>query len=81
MNRNKLNPEEVIYMGDDIPDLRCMRNVGLPCCPHDASWEVKEESKYISNFTGGYGAVRDVIEQVLRAQGLWEIESNKALTW
>ena len=71
MQTNGLKHEEVAYMGDDIPDLPCLRAVGLPCCPHDAAREVKETSSYISPFTGGYGAVRDLIEHVLRAHGRW----------
>ncbi len=71
MSDYKLNPENVIYMGDDIPDLECMRLVGIPVCPADACMEVIEASRYVSEFDGGRGAVRDIIEQVLRAQGNW----------
>lgn len=81
MEDNNLKKEEVAYMGDDIPDLICLRQVGLPCCPFDASWEVKQESTYISPFTGGYGAARDLIEQVMRAQGKWSSESSLSLIW
>lgn len=81
MRKYGMAPEEVAYMGDDIPDLKCMRHVGLPCCPFDAAWEVKEVSLYISPFTGGYGAARDLIEQVMKAHGLWLSESIGALTW
>ena len=66
-----LSPEEVIYMGDDIPDLECMRLVGIPVCPADACMEVIEASRYVSEYNGGYGAVRDIVEQVLRVQGRW----------
>lgn len=66
-----LNPENIIYMGDDIPDLECMRMVGIPVCPADAAMEVIEASRYVSEFNGGYGAVRDIVEQVLRAQNSW----------
>ena len=58
-------------MGDDIPDLECMRLVGVPVCPSDAAMEVVEASRYISEFNGGHGAVRDIIEQVMRAKGVW----------
>ena len=68
---NNINPENVIYMGDDIPDLECMRMVGIPVCPADAAMEVVEASRYISEFNGGHGAVRDIIEQVMRAQDKW----------
>lgn len=60
-----------VYMGDDIPDLGPMRMVGLPVCPADACHEVVRESVYVSRYTGGRGCVRDIIEQVLRAQGKW----------
>lgn len=63
--------ENVIYMGDDIPDLECMRMVGIPVCPADAAMEVVEASRYISEFNGGHGAVRDIVEQVMRAQQKW----------
>ncbi|MBO7189074.1 MAG: HAD hydrolase family protein [Alistipes sp.] len=63
--------ENAIYMGDDIPDLECMRLVGVPVCPSDAAMEVVEASRYISEFNGGHGAVRDIIEQVMRAKGIW----------
>ncbi|MFY7957697.1 MAG: KdsC family phosphatase, partial [Flavobacterium macrobrachii] len=59
-----INPEQVLYMGDDIPDYHVMQLVGLPTCPQDASPEIKGISTYISHKNGGKGAVRDVIEQV-----------------
>lgn len=80
MEENGLTPEETIYMGDDIPDLQAMRHVGLPCAPHDAASEVLATAGYISRFTGGYGCVRDVLEQVLKAQGLW-LDDDKAFGW
>ena len=70
-----IKPEEVLYMGDDIPDYYPMKLVGLPCCPQDAVPEVKEVSKYISHKNGGEGCVRDVIEQVMKVQGKW-MEKN-----
>ena len=84
MEENALTPEEVAYMGDDIPDLPCLRYVGLPCCPHDAAWEVKETSRYISPISGGYGAVRDLIEHVMKAQDSWignPQQASKMFTW
>ena len=66
-----LNAKNIIYMGDDIPDLECMRMVGIPVCPADACMEVVEASRYISEFCGGHGAVRDIVEQVMRAKGCW----------
>ncbi len=66
-----INAENVLYMGDDIPDLTVMKLVGLPCCPQDSAPEIKGISKYISHKKGGEGAVRDVIEQVLKVQDKW----------
>ena len=71
MAENGLTREQVLYMGDDIPDLECMRVVGMPVCPSDAAMEVVEVSRYVSEFVGGHGAVRDIIEQVMRAKGIW----------
>ena len=70
-----LADDEVMYMGDDVPDLEVMRRVGCPVCPADACTEVKEASIYISQRRGGQGCARDVIEQVLRAQGLWQMNA------
>ncbi len=67
-----IKPENVLYMGDDIPDVPVMKLVGLPCCPQDAVPEIKELSKYVSHKNGGKGAVRDVIEQVLKVQDKWD---------
>lgn len=67
----KINPEHVLYMGDDIPDYHVMKLVGLPTCPQDAAAEIKGISKYVSHKNGGKGAVRDVIEQVMKVQGKW----------
>ena len=64
-------PEQVLYMGDDIPDYHVMQLVGLPTCPQDACPEIKGISKYISHKNGGKGAVRDEIEQVMKVQGKW----------
>jgi len=66
-----IKPEQVLYMGDDIPDYFVMQRVGLPTCPVDAAPEIKAVSKYVSHRNGGRGAVRDVIEQVMRVQGKW----------
>jgi 3-deoxy-D-manno-octulosonate 8-phosphate phosphatase (KDO 8-P phosphatase) len=69
--KDGLDLADVIYMGDDIPDLGVMRMVGLPVCPADACSEIIEASAYVSQYPGGRGCVRDIIEQVLRAQGKW----------
>lgn len=63
--------EQMLYMGDDIPDYEIMQLVGCPVCPADAATEIKTISRYVSPFLGGHGAVRDVIEQILKAQGQW----------
>jgi 3-deoxy-D-manno-octulosonate 8-phosphate phosphatase (KDO 8-P phosphatase) len=62
---------EVLYMGDDIPDYKSMLLSGVKCCPSDACEEIKSIADYISYQAGGCGAVRDVIEQTLKAQGRW----------
>lgn len=68
--------ENVIYMGDDIPDLECMRMVGMPVAPRDAVMEVLEAARYVSEFDGGRGCVRDIIEQWLRSQDMWALNSK-----
>ncbi len=68
----EIDPKNVLYMGDDIPDLYAMQQVGLPCCPNDAAPEIKNICKYISHKAGGKGCVRDVIEQALKVQGKWQ---------
>ena len=71
IEETKLQPEEMIFVGDDIPDLEVMQMVGLPACPADAVPEIKAVAKYISPYNGGHGVARDIIEQVLKAQGKW----------
>ena len=71
-----IKPENVLYMGDDIPDYHVMQLVGLPTCPQDSSPEIKAISNYISHKNGGKGAVRDVIEQVMKVQGKWHLYYN-----
>ena len=75
-----ISDEEVLYMGDDIPDYEVMRRCGCPCCPSDAASDIKDISLYISSQASGYGCGRDVVEQVLRAQGKWMSEA-KAFGW
>jgi 3-deoxy-D-manno-octulosonate 8-phosphate phosphatase (KDO 8-P phosphatase) len=71
LNNHQINMKNVLFMGDDLPDYPVMKLVGLPCCPQDAVQEIKTISKYVSHKNGGKGAVRDVIEQVLKVQGKW----------
>ena len=75
-----LKDEEVLYMGDDIPDYEVMRRAGCPCAPSDVAPEIKEVALYISHWKGGYGCGRDVVEQVLKAQGKW-LKDEKAFGW
>ncbi len=70
---NGLSDEEVLYMGDDLPDYEVMSRVGVAVCPLDAAVEIKGICHYISGKKGGEGCLRDVIEQVLRVQGNWQI--------
>lgn len=79
INKYNLNPDNILYMGDDLPDYNVMKKVGVPTCPSDAAEEIKQISKYISDCKGGNGCVRDVIEQVMRAQGKWL--DNEAFEW
>ena len=76
IEKYKLQPENVLYMGDDIPDYPVMELVGLACCPNDAAPEIQKVSKYISYKKGGEGCARDIIEQVLRVQGKWDGNFN-----
>jgi len=68
---HNIDPTNVLYMGDDIPDFQVMKTVGLPACPKDAVQEIKDVSLYISQKKGGNGCVRDVIEQVMKVQDKW----------
>ena len=68
-----IQPENVLYMGDDIPDYHVMKLVGLATCPQDAVAEIKAISNYISHKNGGKGAVREIIEQVMKVQGKWHL--------
>ncbi|NNE31414.1 MAG: HAD-IIIA family hydrolase [Winogradskyella sp.] len=76
LKKYDISTSEVLYMGDDLPDYPVMKLVGLPCCPQDAVPEIKNISKYVSHKNGGMGAVRDVIEQVLKVQGKWNSNFN-----
>lgn len=71
-----LKREEIVVMGDDIPDYRIMKQAIISCCPANASVEIREIADYISKFDGGKGCVRDIIEQVLRVQGRWMLDDS-----
>ena len=79
MGKYGLERDEVMFVGDDIPDIPAMRFAGVPVCPSDAAVDVKRVARYVSGFAGGEGCVRDVIEQVLRARGEWFPEDYGAV--
>jgi len=79
IKKNNINKENILYMGDDIPDYQVMKEVAVPCCPADAAEEIKSISKFISDLKGGEGCVRDIIEQVLKVQGKWM--NNEMYEW
>lgn len=79
LKSKNLTTDEVLYMGDDIPDYHVMKASALAVCPADAAEEIKAISHYISKFKGGEGCVRDIIEQVLKVKGLWFDE--EAFVW
>lgn len=71
MKKHGLEPNEVLYMADDIVDIRVLENVGVSSCPADAADEVKAICDYVSHRAGGKGCVRDIVEQTLKVQGKW----------
>jgi 3-deoxy-D-manno-octulosonate 8-phosphate phosphatase (KDO 8-P phosphatase) len=74
--RYGLQPEDVMYFGDDIPDIEVIQTCGCGVCPYDAVEEVKAAADYISPFPGGKGCLRDTIEKVMRAQGRWVFDTD-----
>lgn len=77
LDSNNISPQNVLYMGDDIPDIPAMRKVALVTAPQNAVTEVKALSDYISHKNGGEGCVRDIVEQVLKVRGDWENNFNR----
>ncbi|AZA87504.1 3-deoxy-D-manno-octulosonate 8-phosphate phosphatase [Chryseobacterium shandongense] len=77
--KHQLKNEEILTMGDDIPDLHIMQNSAIAACPENAVPEIKEIADYISTVKGGSGAVRDVIEQVMKAQGKWHDDNTQSV--
>ena len=71
MDSYDLKPEEILYMGDDVPDIVVMEQDAVAACPNDAVSDVKEIANYVSHKKGGEGCVREIIEQTLRVQGKW----------
>lgn len=80
MSKHNLHPDEVAYVGDDIPDYEAMKMVGLSVAPADAADDIKEIATYISPCNGGYGVGRDLLEQIMRVRGDW-MTSAKAFGW
>jgi 3-deoxy-D-manno-octulosonate 8-phosphate phosphatase (KDO 8-P phosphatase) len=79
ISKYEFSAEQVLYMGDDLPDFHVMQKAGVACCPADAVEEIKSISHYISHLPGGEGCVRDIIEQVLRLHGRWM--DGEAFVW
>lgn len=77
IKKYNLKKEEVAYMGDDLPDLCVLREVGLKCCPNDAVCEVKDICNFVSNYNGGKGAVRELCDFILKTKGLSYEDINK----
>lgn len=75
-----LTSEQICYVGDDIPDIPCMKFVGLSVTPADASVDAKAAAKYISPLAGGTGVAREIIEQTMRSQGEW-LSTDTAYGW
>lgn len=71
LNKYTLRHEDIIYMGDDLPDYQLMMSVGVATCPDDAATDIKKICHYISPYQGGRGCVRDIIEKTLKLQGKW----------
>ncbi len=69
---HQISQSEVLFMGDDVPDLEVMQLAGLQACPSDAAIDVKNSVDYISSFKGGEGCVREVIEKVMKLRGHWD---------
>ena len=72
LNDHNFSLDQVLYMGDDMPDLEVMQQCGVPTCPNDAIQQISNICVYISDKKGGDGCVRDVIEQVLTLHGKWQ---------
>jgi len=70
--------DEVLYMGDDLPDLRCLLWAGVSAAPANACRDIRERARLVTTARGGDGAVREVAEAVLRAKGLWAAVVEKA---
>ena len=76
---NNISRDNIVYMGDDMPDYDIMKEVGLATCPKDACSDIREISDYISPFNGGEGCVRDIIEQTMKVHGKWNDTSGEKI--
>ncbi len=74
--RNGLDPQEVMFIGDDIPDIAAMQMSGIGLCPSDAAPEVREAADVVSEYPGGKGCVRNAVEKVLRSRGDWNFDAD-----
>lgn len=72
MAKYDLSPEQVAYVGDDVPDIAPMQYVGLSVSPRDGSRDALVTARYITEAAGGYGVARELIEQIMRSQDLWQ---------
>lgn len=79
LKEKNVSTDQVVYMGDDLPDFPCIDLAGIGCCPNDAAVEIREISNYISHLDGGKGCVRDILEQTMRVQGKWM--DKDAMQW
>ena len=76
IEKNGLAPDEVGFVGDDVPDVACMEYIGLPVAPRDASIDALSVARYVTDSMGGYGVARELIEQILRSQDKWPVNSD-----
>lgn len=74
--QHQLEWDEILFMGDDIPDFSVMQLVGLACAPADAAAEILQIAAYISQRTGGQGCVRDILEKIMKLRGDWQIDTT-----
>ena len=76
IKKYSIDKKNILFMGDDIPDIEVLKYVGFSCCPNDAVTDVKNICNYISSKKGGKGCVRDVIEQTLRVTDKWDLDGH-----
>lgn len=76
MSAHSLKRDEVAFCGDDIPDIECMKHVGLPVAPGDAAVDVLDVAEYVTQANGGYGVARELLEEILKAKGAWPLKAK-----